>query len=251
VPAFPAFACATLVALAVTPSGGGAASVPVAPLDSVLIRFVREGRVDYRGLARDPGSLRRFLDSTREARPPGHPRAEQIAFWVNAYNARVLDGVIRRPGLASVLDPGKVAGVPTLGFFRERRRTAGRMLSLNDIEHEILRAGFREPRIHFVLNCASVSCPVFPERALTGATLEATLDAATRRFLADRTKNRLAADGRLELSSIFKWYEEDFRSAAGSVPAFVARYWPAPGRVTATTTLRVLDYDWSLNGSWE
>jgi hypothetical protein len=228
----------------------GAEVVPVAALDTVLSRFASARRVDYGGLARDSGALRRFLAAAERAAPERFSRAEQIAFWVNAYNARVLDAVIRRPGLKSVLDPGKVAGVPTLGFFRERRLTAGRRLSLDDIEHRILRKEIAEPRVHFVLNCASTSCPALPERALTAASLDATLDAATRRFLADSTKNRWGANGRLELSSIFKWYGEDFVAAAGSVPAFVARYWTQGEPPRASTPVTFLPYDWSLNGTW-
>ncbi len=169
---------------------------------------------------------------------------------MNAYNARVLGGVIRRPGLESVLDVGKRLGIPTLGFFRERRLTAGEERSLDDIEHRILRARYGEPRVHFVLNCASVSCPVLPERALTGATLEADLESATRRFLADTTRNRIDPERGLWLSAIFKWYAEDFRKAAGGPQAFVERHWPGAGRFARDLPVRHLRYDWSLNGSW-
>jgi hypothetical protein len=148
-----------------------------------------------------------------------------------------------------VLDVGKVVGVPTLGFFRRRAVTGGAPRSLDDIEHRILRARFREPRLHFVLNCASTSCPVLPERALTAATLEADLERATRRFLADTTRNRIAPGAPLLVSSIFKWYGEDFREGGG-VAAFVARHGPGPGTIAPDAPVRFLDYDWSLNGSW-
>jgi hypothetical protein len=158
--------------------------------------------------------------------------------------------VIRRPGLESVLDVGKILGVPTLGFFQEKARSGGRELSLNDIEHEILRKGFHEPRIHFVLNCASVSCPALPARALSGATLDSTLDAAANAFLLDPTKNQIARDSELRLSSIFKWYRSDFEAAAGSLQAFIQRYWKGGGVIGADAPIRFLDYDWSLNGEW-
>lgn len=99
-----------------------------------------------------------------------------------------------------------------------------------------------------MLNCASVSCSALPPRALTSATLDSTLDAAARGFLADRSKNRLSPDGWLELSSIFKWNGDDFRAAAKGLPAYVARYWQEP--LTAQTPVRFLPYDGSLNGSW-
>ena len=228
----------------------GAETFPHAALDSALARVLRDGRVDYGALARDHADLDRYLAACAAARPDEWPREAQIAFWVNAYNARVLDGVIRRPGLKSVLDVRKILGIPTLGFFREQRVTAGARRSLDDIEHRILRVRYAEPRVHFVLNCASVSCPVLPARALDPATLDGDLDAATRRFLADTTRNRIDPGGRLRLSAIFKWYAEDFEKAAGSVVAFVARYLPAGRTIPPGAKIEHLDYDWALNGSW-
>ncbi len=242
---------ALLVALVFgTATRSRAADFSYASLDTVLTRHVRDGRVDYGALARDPGPLRRFLAASAEANPAGWSRQERIAFWVNVYNARVLDGVIRRPGLKSVLDVGKVLGVPTLGFFRERGCTAGRDLSLNDIEHGILRAEFHEPRIHFVLNCASASCPALPARALQAATLDSTLEAAARTFLLDRSKNQITPGPELKLSSIFKWYRSDFETGAGSLQTFVLRYGKGAEGVRANAPIKFLRYDWSLNGDW-
>ena len=158
-------------------------------------RTFHHGRVDYGGLAAAPGLLHRFLADAGNAEPDRFSRDEQVAFWVNVYNARVLEAVIRRPGLESVLDPGRILWIPTLAFFREQRPFGSRTLSLNDIEHGILRERFRDPRVHFVLNCASRSCPDLPARALRAATLEADLDAARDAFLADRDRNRIGATG--------------------------------------------------------
>lgn len=232
------------------PSSAATSQFSYAALDTVLSSHLHEGRVDYGALASDRGPLERFLAATREAHPDGWPREEQIAFWANVYNARVLDGVIRRPGLKSVLDVGKTLGVPTLGFFRESGRSAGRELSLNDIEHEILRKGFHEPRVHFVLNCASESCPSLSARTLSGATLDSELNAAASAFLLDRTKNQIGPDSKLRLSSIFKWYREDFQQAAGSLQAFIQQHWKERGVIRADASVRFLDYDWSLNGHW-
>lgn len=235
-----------MLSLLVPSSALGAEVVPTASLDSTLARWVHGGRVDYRALAADSGPLRRYLAAAAGAAPERFGRAEQMAFWINTYNARALDGVIRRPGLKSVLD--STAGLP--GLFREQRRSGGRDLSLDEIERTILRHGFREPRIHFVLNCASASCPPLPGRALIASTLDSTLNAAARRFLGDRSKNRWGQDRRLELSSIFDWYREDFVAAAGSIAAYVARYWSQGARPTTAAEIRFLPYDWSLNGTW-
>ncbi|NOT35094.1 MAG: DUF547 domain-containing protein [Candidatus Eisenbacteria bacterium] len=206
--------------------------------------------MDYGGVARNRSPLERYLASAREARPEGWPRDEQVAFWVNVYNARVLDGVIRRPGLRSVLDVGRTLGIPTIAFFREKSIVAGRRLSLNDIEHGTLRARFKDARVHFVLNCASASCPLLPPEALSGDRLDAQLERATRQFLTDRTRNRIDPAQELELSSIFKWYGEDFRADAGSVQAFIELHWPVAERFARALPVRFIDYDWTLNGSW-
>lgn len=129
--------------------------------------------------------------------------------------------------------------------------TPGRMLSLNDIEHEILRKQFDEPRIHFAIVCASKSCPVLRTEAYRAKDLESQLDEAARTFIRDPSRNRFDPGSRvLRLSSIFKWFREDFERAAGTLPAFVARYHDESSAVALRTGgLRVefLEYDWSLN----
>jgi hypothetical protein len=244
---------AVALAVAFLLAPGGAPAAPREPgrfshaaFDTVLRRFVRAGRVNYAGLRGARGPLDRYLAALAEARPDDWPREQQIAFWVNAYNAHVLDGVARRPGLKSVMDvEPRDASPPT--FFAERFRLAGAERTLDEIENGILRIRYHEPRIHFVLNCAAVSCPELPGRALTGDRLEDDLEAATRGFLADRRRNRVEHGRELWLSPIFDWYAEDFRASAGSVPAFIARHWPGPDRLPPGIPVRILPYDWSLN----
>src|SRR5205814_4482033 len=150
-----ALAVLGLVALTTAASAG---SFSHAALDTVLSRHVRNGRVDYGALRRDPGPLDRYLAAVADARPDAWSREEQIAFWVNVYDARVLDGVLRHPGIRSVLDVGKERGGSGVGFFAEPRLTAGAPRTLDQIEKDILCARFHEPRVHMVLNCASTSC---------------------------------------------------------------------------------------------
>jgi hypothetical protein len=238
-----------LVALSTaSPAAATAEVVSGEGLQRTLDRHLRDGRVDYGALARDRAELDAFIARAAEADPTTHPVPAQLAFWVNVYNARTLARVLDHPGLASVLDVGRFAGVPTLRFWRERRRSGRRQVSLDDIEHRILRREFREPRIHFVVNCASIGCPDLPARVLTADSLEAQLAAATRGFLADRSRNRVAPDGTLELSRILDWYGRDFGDDADRL-VFVRRHWtgPWPG---PSPRMRFLDYDWGLNGTW-
>jgi hypothetical protein len=221
-----------------------------AELDTVLARYLRDGRVDYAGLSADREPLDRYLQRIAEATPELWPHDEQFAFWVNVYNARVLVHVIDRPGLKSVLDVGKILGIPTMAFFRQKRLTAGKKLSLSQIEHGILRERFGDPRLHFVLNCASASCPELPPQALTGATLEEHLRSATTRFLGDPALNRIEPPSTLKVSEIFKWYRKDFEATSGSVRSFIETHRPGEGDFDADVRIRYLKYDWHLNGSW-
>jgi hypothetical protein len=174
-----------------------------------------------------------------------------IAVFQDLSDVRELEGVLRHPGLESVLDVGRILWIPTLRFFREKRETAGRVLSLNDIEHGILRERFHEPRIHFVVNCASVSCPALPARAMRGATLGRDLETATRAFLADPDRNRFPETGPIEISKIFDWYADDFVRTSGTVAGFIMAHWPdAAPPALADRRIRHLPYDWSLNGRW-
>ena len=123
-------------------------------------------------------------------------------------------------------------------------------VSLDDIEHGTLRRHFAEPRIHFAVNCASQGCPPLAARAYAAATLDAQLDAAARRFVDDERWNSIAPGKPWRLSKIFDWYAADFVAAAGSVPAYVARY-AAPARLGGVDPAQVRwsarGYDWSLN----
>ncbi len=207
--------------------------------------------MDYPGLARDRALLDRYLAHLASADTAGESRAEQLAFWINAYNAGTLAAVLDHGIPRSVQDVGKVAGIPTGAFFRSRFRVAGREISLDQIEHQVLRGRFREPRIHFAIVCASRSCPLLASRPYRADSLDSQLDAAARAFLLDPTRNRVPdADGALRVSRIFRWFRGDFEAASGSLPAFLRRHLPPEraARVPEGARIRFLPYDWSLNG---
>ncbi len=216
--------------------------------------------VDYAGFARDRKALDGYVASLGAVNMSAYERwswPQRQAFLINAYNAATVQLVLTRyPKLESIKDigsllrsPWKKAFVPLLGKTR----------SLDDIEHGLLRGApqYRDPRIHFAVNCASIGCPALRPEAFVDARLDAQLEDQTVRFLRDRSRNRLRADGKsvvLQLSSIFDWYGGDF-TAQGGPTGFVASRPKAIGadaaQVLALRSGRVtpgfLDYDWALN----
>lgn len=209
-----------------------------APYDGLLQRYVDEqGRVAYRDLAaNDLPTLDAYLAALAATDPATLDPPAQVAFWLNAYNAAALRGVL--------------AGYDAEGFFARRRffksyefPIAGRPRTLEEIEHEILRRRFQDARIHFALVCASTSCPKLRRAAYRGERLGEQLDDQARGFILDPTRNRFAGSA-AELSMIFKWFAEDFAAEAGSVENYLAR-WPWGPRGIETTSY--LEYDWTLN----
>jgi hypothetical protein len=222
---------------------------------SLLRGNVSDGLVDYATLKRDRrpalDAYLRSLESAERSELEAWPRADQLAFWINAYNAYTVKLVLDHHPLRSIRSIGFLPGAAFKRNFIPVERAAGRKLSLDDIEHRILRERFHEPRIHFAIVCASRSCPVLRDEAYRGRDLDAQLDEAARAFLRDPARNRYDPASRtLSLSSIFKWFRGDFEAAAGTLPAFVARYVDEPTAEAlrrGSVKVEFLDYDWSLN----
>jgi hypothetical protein len=165
-----------------------------------------------------------------------------MAFLINAYNAFTVEKILTRyPDIRSIWDFGKIFGNP---FKDEFFMLLGRKMSLDGIEHGLLRKNYREPRVHFAVNCASVGCPMLREEAYAAARLERQLEEQAVRFLSDRSRNRYR-DGRLEVSKIFDWFKDDFEPRQ----AYFVRYAKALGYPGGEVPLTFLDYDWSLNDS--
>ena len=216
----------------------------------------RASRLSYAGMARDRTRLRAYLDAlsaVTEAEFAAWPRARRLAFLLNAYNAFTVEKVLtRHPGLRSIRDFGRVFGNPWKDRFF---RLLGRPESLDGIEHGLIRApgAYDEPRIHFAANCASIGCPMLREEAYLAERLDAQLEDQVRRFLSDRSRNRVSG-GVLEISRIFDWYGDDF-AAAGGVQAWLAtRAGWLSGIEAERAALRAgrlkiayLPYDWALN----
>jgi hypothetical protein len=217
----------------------------------VVLDGGRASRLRYAGMAAQRATLERYTDSLSavpESEFGRWGRAEQMAFLINAYNAFTVKKVLARyPDIASIWEFGKLFGNP----FRDEFFTLlGARRSLDWIEHERLRQDYREPRIHYAVNCASVGCPMLREEAYVAARLEAQLEEQARRFLSDRSRNRLRA-GRLEVSRIFEWFKQDFEPRARYFAPYADLLADDPkGReliAGARAPLRFLDYDWTLN----
>jgi hypothetical protein len=212
----------------------------------VVVDGGKASGVRYAGMAADRSSLHGYLkdlSSVTSAEFDSWGKGEQVAFLVNAYNAFTVEKVLTRyPDLGSIRDFGRVFGNP---FKDDFFVLLGHRASLDSIEHDTLRKRYREPRLHFALNCAAVSCPMLREEAYVGARLEAQLEDQARRFLSDASRNRYR-DGRLEVSKIFDWYGEDF----GPLEAYFRRY-AALLAMPAGVSPRIAftEYDWSLNDS--
>ena len=218
------------------------------------MRYVRGDGVDYRtwkANATDRAALSKYVKRLAVADTTGWTRAEQMVFWINAYNAITLERVLGAYPVSSITKIKPTLGVlPGDGVWKEKHKVAGHDLSLDDIEHKILRGYFKDARVHFALNCASKSCPPLLPRAWHPASLDIDLTVATQQFLLSRRYNEIEPGKTWALSKIFEWYGDDFKADAGSVPAFVLRYLPPEKRRgvdPAKVRWKARDYDWSLN----
>jgi hypothetical protein len=216
--------------------------------DRQLHRYVdADGRVAYRDWqdqAHD--SLAATMQRLADADPGAWPEKEQLAFWINAYNAGTVWAVFQGRSAESLLGRARL-------FKFWKFRVAGADRSLDEVEHDILRRRFTEPRLHFAIVCASTSCPPLRNEAYVAPRLDAQLDAQARRFINDAARNHIDRQASvIRLSKIFDWFEEDF-TRQGSVLEFVARYvddpatreWLHKGAPGADRGF--LDYDWTLN----
>ena len=219
--------------------------------DELLERAVREDGIDYRLLQRERDRLDAYLERVAAADLASLAPDHLKALLINAYNAYTVQAILEHPGVASIRD---IDGVWT----ETTREVGGHGLTLDEIEHRLLRPFYRDPRIHFAVNCASRSCAPLPPRAFSGDSLDAQLERRTRAFLRDSARVRVE-DGTLLLSRYFDWYGSDFTREgwsprAETIPLFVARY----GRAEVARFVRERDgrppveflpYDWSLNAA--
>ena len=236
-------------------------SMDYAPFARTLRDYVTDhGWVRYEQLRDDREGLDRFVAQIARVSPESHPElfttdAEQMAYWINAYNALVLQGVLNKYPVKSVRDIGFL-----FGFFRRMKFTVGvRRMTLDDIEHRELRKKFLEPRIHFAVNCASISCPKLAREPYLPEKLDEQLDRAARDFLQDGIAVRSDPEkNEIRISKIFDWYDDDFlryqqKLRPGEKPSVLDYLRPFLSESvqsflrTRNPKLRHLSYDWGLN----
>ncbi len=212
----------------------------------LLAKYLADGKVDYRGFQSEEARLDAYLAQLAEVDVDTLGRDEQFAFYANAYNAWTIKLILTGyPGVESIKDFGSLLRSP---WKKPLVRLRDGVLTLDEVEHDILRARFQDPRVHFAVNCAAKSCPPLYPEPFTGDRLDAQLDDATRSFVNDPSQARLEGD-RLFVSRIFKWFGEDFDNDPLS---FYLQYAEGPlaERLEArkdAIEVRYLDYDWSLN----
>ncbi len=222
------------------------ADVDHTPYGELLSAHVKDGKVDYKGFKADAKQLDAYLAKLAEVDPDALDRSERMAFYINLYNAATIKLILTGyPGIDSIKDLGSLFKSP---WKKKFVKLNGGIVTLDHIEHDILRPQFKDPRVHFAVNCASKSCPPLLAEPYTGAELEKQLDWVTRKFINDASSNHIK-DGTLYVSRIFKWFGQDFDNDILKFFETFARDELAEKIIKQKTTLKIdyLDYDWSLN----
>jgi hypothetical protein len=206
-----------------------------------------DGQVDYKGFIREKPKLEKYLKLLSENAPDRKTwsKNEQLAYWINVYNAFTVKLIVDFYPTKSIRDLGPRIKIPLIKdvwhykFFK----IAGVEMSLDEVEHSILRKEFEEPRIHFAINCASVSCPPLLNEAFVAANLENQLTRVTTTFINDPTRNKISIQS-AQLSSIFSWFKGDF-TKKGTLIEFLNRY--SKVKISPNARISFLDYNWNLN----
>ncbi|MBE8989545.1 DUF547 domain-containing protein [Nostoc sp. LEGE 12450] len=224
------------------------------PWDRLLRQYVdQQGRVDYiTWKTEQPQALGDWLSSqTNLDFTSNYSTSEQLALWINLYNAFTISAILEMYPLESIRP--RILGIPNwlafLWFFQRRSYYIfGERYSLAQIENSILREKLQEPRIHFAIVCASVGCPLLRAGAYFPEQVTQQLDEDTRRFINNPEKVRYDSDSKtLYCSKIFKWYRQDFLKVTSSIPEYIRSYLETDLPLQASTPISYLYYDWSLN----
>lgn len=216
--------------------------------DQLVKTYVKpNGMVDYKGFIKDKAKLEQYLKLISDNAPDrkSWSKNQQLAYWINAYNAFTVKLIVDNYPTQSIRDLGPKLKIPLIKdvwhykFFK----IGGVESSLDEIEHSILRKEFDEPRIHFAINCASVSCPPLLNEAFVAEKLESQLQKVAVLFINDPTRNKITSDN-ARISSIFFWFKGDFTKKESLID-FLNRY--SKLKIKSNAKVSYLDYNWNLN----
>lgn len=216
--------------------------------DALLKKYVApSGLVSYIGFQEDRAKLQDYLEYLT-SNPPNDDNwneSEKLAYWINLYNAFTIELVLQYYPIASIKDIGASVQVPFVNTPWDIKfiEIGKEKYDLNNVEHNIIRQIFDEPRIHFAVNCASISCPKLRREAYTGARLDSQLQEQAIDFLNDPERNEIGPE-KAEISKIFRWYGGDFTKKS-SLREFLNQY--AQQKMIEGADIGYKDYDWSLN----
>jgi hypothetical protein len=205
--------------------------------NSLLQEYVSDkGNVNYKGFLKNMEKLKSYLNQlATNTVKDSWSKEDKLAYWINAYNAYTVKLILDNYPLKSIKDIKDPWDVRFI-------KIGEKWMTLNDIEHNILRK-MEEPRIHFAIVCASVSCPKLSNKAFTAENLEQQLSSATTSFLADASRNTITPT-ELKLSKIFRWFAKDFKQD-GDIISFINTYTKID--IMENAKISFEDYDWNLN----
>jgi len=231
-------------------------TVDHAPWGKFLKTYVKPGRDGANRVAygtvneADKKNLHDYLASLRKVNVANLSRNEQLAYWINLYNALTVRVVIHFYPVDSIQEINLTGGLFSGGgpWSKDLIRINGEMISLNDIEHRILRPIWRDPRLHYAVNCASVGCPNLAVTPYTAATVNAMLNKAASDYVNSPRGVRHTSNG-LILSKIYAWFSEDFGGSETMVLDHIARHASSDTemKIMRSTNVAAYEYDWSLN----
>lgn len=216
--------------------------------DGLLKRHAKpDGKVDYKGFAKDEPLLNQYLTLISQNHPndANWSEAQQLAYWINAYNAFTVKLILDNYPIKSIKDITKGPSIPFINspwdikFIEIENQT----YDLNNIEHGILRQHFNEPRIHFAINCASVGCPRLLNEAYKAETLESQLQKMTIEFINGKGITEIR-DDYIQISLIFSWFGSDFKKETTLIE-FLNKY--SHTKINENVNVDFFSYDWHLN----
>jgi len=214
--------------------------------DILLKDFVKDGHVDYQRFLENENLLNDYLTLLQSHGPSADWRREdKLAYWINAYNAFTIKIILDHYPVNSIKDIGSKSQIPLVNSTWDIHfiEIGDKELSLNDIEHRILRKEFNEPNIHFAIVCASESCPILRSEAYSADNIDKQLDEQATDFINDKQKNQIAKN-QIEISKIFSWFKGDFTKDRSLID-FLNKY--SNTKINQDAKISYLDYDWSLN----